>query len=117
LYKVQYWMVLPFGGTAGLMDAVSLDCDPAFLDAANNPDPWNPTIAGAAVYFSWPAASVSLLYAEGEIYVSEAVAANPDPAVGLVRAHANNANGGVITAFDTVVADCSIRVRRTGPSR
>lgn len=112
VYEAQFWTVLPFGGTSGIMVGLSVDTTAALLLATTNPDPWNASVIGADVWFNWPGAQVAFVHAIGSFTITSAMAANA--ALGILRAHQTNSAGGAIAAVDTVIADTTIRVRRTG---
>lgn len=112
IYLVQWWCFLPFGGTVGLMIGASIDCPAALLNVTQNPDLFFASVMGSDVYFSWPAGSVASIMADGVCHISAAMAA--DPALGILRCHQTDSAGGVVTAFGTVIADNTLRVRRIG---
>lgn len=115
VYHGQWWCFLPAGGTAGLMIGASIDCDAALLVAAQNPDLFFSSVFGSDVYFAWPAGSVASIMADGMFVITPAMAA--DPNLGILRCHQTDSAGGAITAFSTVIADNTLRVRRIGDAQ
>lgn len=110
VYDAQFWSILPFDGASGLFCSLSLDTTAALLLATTNPEPWNPSIFGADLYFNWPGTSVSYVIAHGVFTVTEAMAA--DPNLGILRGHQNNTDGGPITEFFTDIVNNALRVER-----
>lgn len=109
-YEASLYMQLPIGGTAGLLCAITIDCRPSLLVAANNPEPWYEETVGEDYRYLWDPGPVGNLVAQGTFAITPAQASDPNR--GVMRAHATNTAGGVITALDTNVSIVTLRVRR-----
>lgn len=112
IYEAQFFLVPATTGVAGIMIGVTLDAPPALL--VSNPDMigGNTSSISPDFYFGLPATQTEAQIVTRTLYVSEAMAA--DPNLAIVRPQISDVLDAPPAPFTILLTEVALRIDRTG---